>query len=110
MADIFHHLQINAAPQDVFQAISTPAGVDAWWSKRSSGGATEGATWELWFGPSYDWRATVSRCVPNQAFEWQMTSAHRDWQGTRVGFELSAQPRSTQVRFHHLGWPEDNDH
>jgi hypothetical protein len=68
------------------------------------------ATYELWFGPDYDWRAVVSRCVPNSEFELELVSAHRDWQGTRVGFVLQGKPAETQVRFHHLGWPEANEH
>jgi uncharacterized protein YndB with AHSA1/START domain len=35
MADIFHHFPIKASSQKVFQAISTSAGLDAWWTKRS---------------------------------------------------------------------------
>jgi uncharacterized protein YndB with AHSA1/START domain len=60
MADIIHHFPIKATPRKVFQAISTPAGLDAWWTKRSAGKPVEGAEYELWFGPEYDWRAVVS--------------------------------------------------
>jgi uncharacterized protein YndB with AHSA1/START domain len=110
MADIFHHFPINAPAREVFRAVSTPAGLDAWWTKRSKGVPREGAEYELSFGPGYDWRATVSRCVPDGAFELRLTSAQADWQATRVGFHLAEKEGVTEVRFHHLGWPEPNEH
>jgi uncharacterized protein YndB with AHSA1/START domain len=110
MADIFHHFCIKAPRQKVFQAISTTAGLDAWWTERSKGTPTEGAEYELWFAPEYDWRAVVSRCVPDAEFELRMTSAQEDWMETRVGFHLDEKEGLTEARFHHSGWPEPNEH
>src|ERR1051326_6462559 len=109
MADIFHYFPIKASRQKVFQAISTPAGLDAWWTKRAAGKPVEGAEYELWFGPEYDWRAVVSRCNPDSEFEMKMTSAQEDWLGTRVGFLLIEKESVTEVRFHHTGWPGSNE-
>ncbi len=110
MADIFHDFPIKASRQEVFQSVSTPKGLDKWWTKRSSGEATKGEQYELWFGPVHDWRAVVSRCIPNAEFELEMTKAQQDWLGTRVGFVLEEKDGVTQVRFHHSGWPKANDH
>jgi uncharacterized protein YndB with AHSA1/START domain len=110
MADIFHHFPIKASRQQVFQAIATPEGLDAWWTKRSSGNPVEGAEYELWFSPEHDWRAVVSRCVPDSEFELEMTRAQEDWLGTRVGILLNEKDGVTEVRFHHTGWPESNEH
>ncbi len=41
MADIFHHFLIKAPQQKVFDAVSTPKGLDVWWTKRSSGEPNE---------------------------------------------------------------------
>ena len=110
MADITHHFPIKAPPWKVFQAVSTPAGLDAWWTKRSAGMPVEGAEYELWFGPEYDWRAVVSRCVPDAEFEFRITGAQEDWLETRVRFLLDDEDGVTQVRFQHAGWPEANEH
>lgn len=110
MADIFHDFPIAATSQQVFQAVSTPQGLDAWWTKRSKGEAAKEREYELWFGPQHDWRAVVSRCDPGREFEFTMTRSDRDWQGTRVGFALEEKDGFTQVRFHHRGWPEGNEH
>ncbi len=110
MPDIFHHFPIKASRQQVFQAISTPRGLDSWWTKTAAGEPVEGAEYQLGFGPGYDWRAKVTRAVPDAEFELQLTSADRDWQDTCVGFALTEQDSITEVSFHHLGWPEGNEH
>jgi len=109
VAEIFHHFSINATPWQVFLGISTPKGLDTWWTKRSSGEAKEGTEYELWFGPDYDWRAVVSQCVADKKFELKVTEAHEDLAGNARRFPLEEKDGLTLVRFHHLGWPEAND-
>lgn len=110
MADILQDFPIKASPTQVYRAITTPAGLDAWWTKRSSGEPREGAEYGLWFGPEYDWRARVTRAVPDSEFELEMTRADDDWRGTRVGFHLTPRGDGTWVQFHHTAWPGANEH
>lgn len=35
MADIFYYFPINTSIDKVFEAISTPKGLDKWWTKTS---------------------------------------------------------------------------
>jgi uncharacterized protein YndB with AHSA1/START domain len=110
MPDIFHDFPIDAAPSRVFQAVSTPADLDQWWTIRSAGEPRLGAGYELWFGPQYDWRATVARCSPGAEFELELTRADKEWLGTRVGFRLQGDGSTTRVRFYHKGWPDETEH
>ncbi len=110
MPDIVQLFSIKSGPDKVYDAVSTPSGLDAWWTKRCSGKPEEGGRYELSFGPGYDWRAVVSQCVPGRKFELRIVSAHEDWKGTRVGFALDEKKGATQVRFHHLDWPAANEH
>lgn len=110
MADITHLFYIHAPADKIFDAISTPEGMNTWWTKRASGKPMQGAKYTLWFGPEHDWRAVVTRCVRNAEFELEMTHTDEDWQGTRLGFALQERDEGTQIRFYHLGWPEANDH
>lgn len=110
MPDILQDFPIRAPRARVFRAVSEPAGLDAWWTKTSAGESTEGAEYALGFGPGYDWRARVSRAVPDSEFELTMTDSDADWNGTRVGFRLEENDGVTQVRFHHTGWPQSNEH
>jgi uncharacterized protein YndB with AHSA1/START domain len=110
MPDILHDFPIRVPPARVFEAVSTPAGLDRWWTARSTGAPGVGFEYQLWFGPEYDWRATVSQCDPPRAFELTVTVAMPDWTGTRVGFQLEERPFGTQVRFWHAGWAAADDH
>lgn len=110
MPDIYHQFPIQVAAAKVFAAIATPTGLDAWWTKRSSGKPTLGMVYELWFGPEYDWRAKVTKCITDVEFELTITEADEDWRNTRVGFALITRGESTQVNFYHQGWPENNEH
>jgi uncharacterized protein YndB with AHSA1/START domain len=110
MPDIFQHFPIKANARAVFDAVSTPAGLDAWWTESSTGQPAANNEYHLGFGEGYNWRARVSSCVPGEEFELELTEAHEDWKGTRVGFSLNEIDGMTNVRFHHTGWPESNDH
>ena len=110
MPDIFHDFPIAVPPARVFAAICTPAGLDQWWTKRSAGRAAMGAEYELGFGPEYEWQATVTRCVPEREFELTMGRSDKDWEGSRIRFELTPTAEGTQVRFSHVGWPAVNEH
>ena len=110
MNEIRHDFPIDADIDRVFETISTPAGLDEFWSLRSTGSPELGAIYELHFGEGYDWHATVTRYSPNEAIEFEISSADQDWNGTRIGFSLELRGSSTWVRFRHDGWPENNEH
>jgi uncharacterized protein YndB with AHSA1/START domain len=110
MPDIVQDFRIVASLDRVFDAISTPAEMDRWWTLRSNGSRQVGAAWELGFGPGHDWQATVTACEPASTFELTLTRADPDWTDTRIRFDLSRTAGGTQVRFRHQGWPAANDH
>lgn len=110
MPDIFHDFPINASPARVFEAVSSAQGLDQWWTERASGEPSLGATYELGFGPRYDWSATVTRCVPDAEFELTMVRADAEWTNSRVTFLLVGGPETTQVAFSHTGWPRSSEH
>lgn len=110
MADILQDFPINASPARVFEAVSDPAMIDRWWTLRSNGKPIVGATYDLDFGPDYQWRAVVTKSDPGAAFELRLTEADPDWLGSVVGFELSPSGSKTHVRFYHRGWPDANEH
>lgn len=110
MNDIFHNFPINASIAKVFDAISTPNGLDKWWTKRSSGKVDIGETFHFHFEPDYNWTAVVSKCIPDKEFELTMQNSDQDWKGSKVGFHLIDKNSVTEVQFYHTGWKENNEH
>ena len=101
MNDIFHYFPINASIAKVFDAISTPNGLDKWWTKRSSGKVDIGETFHFHFEPDYNWTAVVSKCTPDKEFELTMQNSDQDWKGSKVGFHLIDKNSVTEVQFYH---------
>ena len=110
MPDIVHDFPIKASASCVFQAISTPVGLNQLWTAQCSGEPRLGAEYDLCFGPEYQWRGRVSRYRSDAEFELELTRSDDEWMGTRVGFQLQDNGEATQVRFHHVGWPEPSEH
>ena len=109
-AEILHDFPIRVPAARVYEEITSPAGLDRWWTARSAGEPRVGTEYRLWFGPEYDWRAMVTQSVPDRAFQLEMTVATPDWIGTRTGFVLEEGAAATTVRFYHTGWPDQSDH
>ncbi|WP_272152106.1 SRPBCC family protein [Tenacibaculum aiptasiae] len=110
MSNIHHHFPINAPISEVFNIISTPKGLNIWWSKTANGNPQVGETYQLSFGPQYNWAAEVSRFTLNEEFELTIIDADSDWKGTKVGFILNFKDSATNVQFYHSGWKESNEH
>jgi uncharacterized protein YndB with AHSA1/START domain len=110
MPDILHDFTVKADPSTVYRAITSPEGLDQWWTRRAQGHPEAGQEYELWFGPDADWRARVIEALPGQCFGFEMTGAAPDWLGTRVRFALEAEGDTTKVRFSHSGWQSESEH
>jgi uncharacterized protein YndB with AHSA1/START domain len=110
MVSILHEFTIKAAASRIFECMTTPPGLDQWWTQYSSGEPGLGAQYSLGFGPEYDWEARVTQYVKNQEFELELVEAADDWLGTRVGFRLLSLGDHTQVSFRHTGWKEETHH
>ena len=110
MADIEHEFPIRASVERVFDAVSTPAGLNEWWTLTARGEPVAGGRYDLGFGPEYQWAAVVRRLEAPRLIEWEMTEADAEWTGTRVGVELTAEGGGTTVRFYHRGWRDPDRH
>src|SRR5262245_40609022 len=103
MADIHQIFFIKARPEKVFEGVSTPAGIDNWWTLDCAGKPAVGENYHLGFGPEYQWKAVVSRCTPARQFELTMKDSDADWKDTRVGFNIEPQENGSRVEFYHTG-------
>lgn len=110
MAEIHHQFQIAAPVPAVFDAFTTPKGLDSWWTLQSEGQPVRDSLYRLYFGPEYDWKARVLNAEINRSLTWSIVQAMADWMPTSFGFTLSPKGQSTSVRFFHIGWETANEH
>jgi uncharacterized protein YndB with AHSA1/START domain len=110
MPDIFHTFFVKAPAERVYQCVATPQGLDSWWTKSSAGKPLPDEIYYLGFGADYQWKARVIHAIFNKEFELQITESDVDWNGTRICFVLQEKNGGTEVRFHHTGWHEPNEH
>ena len=110
MPDILHDLPIRAPVSEVFEAISRPAGFNAWWTLGAKGELQLDADYALFFGAEYDWRARVIRCEPDREFALFVTKSTEDWIGTTISFTLEEREDTTWLRFEHSGWDSATEH
>lgn len=109
MPEIRHRFLIRAGKEQVFEAVSTPEGLNSWWTATAEGTPIWGGTYLFGFGPEYDWRAVVVT-RDDWVLEWEFAEALEDWVGTRVGFTLLEGDEGTEVHFWHVGWVEVTPH
>jgi uncharacterized protein YndB with AHSA1/START domain len=97
-------VKFTRAPEVVFEALATPAGVSGWWMPTTGEGA-EGTELRMAFPPGVGvFRVDTTR--PSSRVEWTVTSLDflPDWVGTRIVFELHPTAGGgTELEFHHEG-------
>lgn len=69
MPDILQDFPIAVPAGRVYEAVSSPAGLNQWWTMSASGTPQLGNHCDLGFGPGFDWRAVVTKAEPARAFE-----------------------------------------
>jgi uncharacterized protein YndB with AHSA1/START domain len=108
MANIRHSIVVDVGVERVFPLVSSGHGFAQWWAADVS---EPGAGMvEIGFFK----RATVYRLRPTrisapQTSEW-LCETGKEWQGTRLRFELSASEGRTLVRFTHADWQDETDY
>lgn len=111
MPDIVHQLDICVPENKIFEAVSSPTGLNSWWTLEAKGMPCKGSEYHLYFGPQYDWRAVVSDVTLDKSIHYRVTQAMDDWLHTVLEFELfSAEPNKCKLRFSHRGWAKESEH
>lgn len=109
MAEINHRIGIKAGAPAVFAALSDQAGLAAWWTTETKAEAKVGAVLEFRFGGGGP-DMKVTELTPNQRVAWEcVASAHPDWQGTKLVFDIQEDQQETILRFSHQNWENTTD-
>lgn len=100
---------IKSSQEKIFEAISTPEGFNNWWTKECSGIPKLDAEFNFYFSEEYNWKAKVSKLIPNEAIEFTMTVASENWEDTVFGFQLTPDSNNNIfIEFYHKNWKSVN--
>lgn len=97
-------VDINASPARIYEAITTPGGLAAWW--------TPGVTAKPEVGSVNEFRFTemgltfrVEQLVSDQRVVWSGVDVPDDWKGRHVTFEISQDGESATLEFRQGPFP-----
>jgi uncharacterized protein YndB with AHSA1/START domain len=114
MVSIIHRIGIKAPLSQVYEAVSSVAGIAGWWTKDTTGDAKLGGMVEVAF------RSPAGKEVGRMGFEmfelepdkevrWRIKSGPEEWIGTDVTFSLAQDGDMTLLIFGHRNWREPID-
>ncbi len=110
MNHIYHDLIIKATAHQIYKALSTKEGMEAWWPKLASDNYNLGNEVQFYFSEEYNWKAEVVACKPNHHIHFKMTEADEDWTNTLLKFEIFEKEVGCILQLSHLNWLENNHH
>jgi uncharacterized protein YndB with AHSA1/START domain len=109
MPDIRHAIAIDVPPELVFPLVSTGRGFTQWWAADVSEAGADGTVELGFFQRSTIYRLKPVRLAAPREAEWLCESG-KEWQGTRLRFELAESQGKTLLRFTHADWQADTDY
>lgn len=117
MHDIVHELVIAAAPELVYEAITTQTGLQGWWTGDAT--AEPRVDSEATFGfeaGAVTFTMRVDLLEEPELVHWKCLAGPDEWVGTEIAFRIEGidddddgQPEGgSTVRFWHGGWEYEN--
>jgi uncharacterized protein YndB with AHSA1/START domain len=108
--DVIFQFDIQAGREQVVGALTTLAGIEGWWTDRAIVPAEVGGVLQLTFpGAPLPFEMELTECS-DQRVVWATKGFPPNWAGTRVVWELAANPDGpgTRVGFGHVDWDPEN--
>lgn len=105
MADMLHEISIHAPARSVYDALTTAAGLCAWWTADSTAEPAEGTEAVFGFGArSTVFRMRVATLQPGARVVWHCEGDVDEWRGTTLTWALAEVDGAITVRFRHADW------
>ena len=98
MKKIIHYLQIHAAPEKVFAALTTEDGLRGWWSTAVDIDRPHSLI-HFHFAGDFNPDMKVNNSRANQLVEWECIAGHDNWQDNTFSFELREVHAETGLMF-----------
>lgn len=108
MNAITQTIQTTATPAAVYAALTTPEGIQGWWSTRSTVGAAVGETHQMTFdkdGRTVVMTFEITALEADRLVEWRcIDNGNPLWIGSTLRFEVHPEGKTTTLHFRQDGF------
>jgi uncharacterized protein YndB with AHSA1/START domain len=106
--EIWHEIHINAAPSEVYQAITEVKKLAHWWTTDTRGESAIGNKLEFWFYGQLSAEMVVTTLKVDELVRWRVTERSiPDWVNTEIEFKIFREDDQTCLHLRHSKWRED---
>jgi|SRR5579859_1682845 len=100
MPDILLELTIAATPDKVFQALTEPQGLEAWWTTHIAAEPKVGSAVQVFFrGGQPVIKMQIGTLEPGRKVVWDILERVAGWGGSQFAWDLSLVETGTKVLF-----------
>ncbi len=106
MPEIRHEINIQAPPQKVYEALTTQAGLQSWWTSDTEAVPEVGSTAVFgFFNRTTIFRMRIDELTPAERVKWSCEGDIDEWIGTEIQFDLKPDEEArSSVHFQHKNW------
>jgi hypothetical protein len=109
MPDIKHAIQIDAAPQVVHPLVASGEGFSRWWAADVTADKSTGNVELAFFNRSTVYGLRPVQIAAPLTGHWLCQSG-KEWNGTRLLFDLTEQKGQSIARFTHADWLAETEY
>ncbi len=99
MKTIIHALHIHAAPQQVYDALTTAAGLSKWWTTQAALEAGTGGIIQFTFHGDFHPHMQQTALEPHRLVRWSCVAGHPNWHSNTFSFTLEERNSETALQF-----------
>ena len=99
MKTIIHFFRIHSQPGKVYEALTTEAGLSAWWTTSVTIGPATPAVVHFRFAGDFNPDMQVTRLEQDQRVEWKCIAGHNNWEDNTFSFVLQNVDGETSLLF-----------
>lgn len=99
MKKIIHHLQINASPDAVFDAVATGKGLSSWWSREVDAEEWQDGSVHFTFIADFNPKMKITAFDRPKLVRWRCVAGHEAWVDNDFAFAIEATDTGASLHF-----------
>jgi uncharacterized protein YndB with AHSA1/START domain len=101
MPNIHQEVLIGAPAEKIYNAITSPEGLSAWWTPGSTAKTEVNSIARFPFGADYHKEMKILELKPSELVKWKCLAGENEWIGTTLTFQLNAGNKKNMLDSHY---------